>query len=251
MLIDTHCHLDLPPLDEQRTALLDEAKATGISRWVVPAVAPAGWEHLLAVCREDPALHPALGIHPAFAGSFTADQLEELYLLSETAVAIGEIGLDQHLGHPELQEQLFREQLRIAIYHNLPVLVHCRGRVEKVLAILKEEQAYRTGGIMHAFSGSIESATQFIQLGFAISICSSITRSNAVKPCRLASELPLDQLVLETDAPDMPPETYKGDFNRPVYLNDTVNKLAQLRSVDFNTVASVTSATAVKILRIT
>jgi TatD DNase family protein len=250
MLIDTHCHLDLPPLCDQRAALLEEARKTGISKWVVPAVHPCGWDRLLSICNEDASLLPAAGIHPVAAQSTTDADLKRLEAVAANVIAIGEIGLDREIEQPELQEQLFRRQIRIAQNQHLPILVHCRGEIAKTLTILKEEQAFKVGGIMHAFSGSVESAKQFIQLGFAISICGTITYSNAVKPLKLASELPLEHLVVETDAPDMTPQNFQGNFNRPAYLAATVSKLAQLRNVDLETVANMTSACAIKTLKL-
>jgi TatD DNase family protein len=250
MLIDTHCHIDLPPLCDQRASLLEEARKIGICQWVVPAVSPSGWDRLLSICNEDAGLLPTAGIHPAAAQSTTGADLERLEAVAANVIAIGEIGLDRNIEQPELQEQLFRRQIRIAQNQNLPILVHCRGEIAKTLTILKQEQAFKTGGIMHAFSGSVDSAKQFIQLGFAISICGTITYSNAVKPLKLASELSLEHLVIETDAPDMTPQNCDGNFNRPAYLAATAFKLAQLKNVDLETVAHVTSATARKSLKL-
>lgn len=250
MLIDTHCHLDCEPLLSQLPQLLDEAQTLGIGQWVVPAVRPAGWQGILALCQRFPAALPAVGIHPLACGEASVEQLALLDQLAPQAVAIGEIGLDSHLGDVAGQESCFREQLRIARRHGLPVLIHCRGAIGRTLAILQEERAGQVGGIMHAFSGSLESAREFVRLGFAISISATITYQGAVRPLRLARELPLSQLVLESDAPDLPPQAQRGSFNRPSWLLETARALAALKQVPLDELAAATSATARATLRL-
>lgn len=248
MLIDTHCHLDQPPLLDQLESLLQEAHAVGVSRWLVPSLHPDGWEQLAALSRRFPAIRPAYGIHPQFAGNTTNSHLQYLDQLAPSGVAIGEIGLDATYGESPQQERLFREQIRIARRHGLPLLIHCRKAIGRTLAILREEQADEVGGIMHAFSGSLESAHQCIRLGFVLSICGSITRSNAVRPRRLASNLPLEQLVVETDAPDMTPERYRGQYNRPAWLLEVVAALADARGCPIAGVISATAATTQRVI---
>jgi TatD DNase family protein len=250
MLIDTHCHLDCEPLSGQLPQLLEEAQACGISQWVVPAIRPAGWQGVMELCRRFPAALPTVGIHPMAWVEATEDQLSRLDQLAPQAVAIGEIGLDSRLGELAAQETCFREQLRIARRHGLPVLIHCRGAIGRTLAILQQERADQLGGIMHAFSGSLESAREFIRLGFAISISATITYQGAVRPLRLARELPLSQLVLESDAPDLPPQAHRGSYNRPAWLLETARALAALKQMPLDELAAVTSATARAALRL-
>lgn len=250
MLIDTHCHLDCEPLSGQLPQLLEEAQACGISQWVVPAIRPAGWQGVMELCRRFPAALPMVGIHPMAWVEATEDQLSRLDQLAPQAVAIGEIGLDSRLGELAAQETCFREQLRIARRHGLPVLIHCRGAIGRTLAILQQERADQLGGIMHAFSGSLESAREFIRLGFAISISATITYQGAVRPLRLARELPLSQLVLESDAPDLPPQAHRGSYNRPAWLLETARALAALKQMPLDELAAVTSATARAALRL-
>lgn len=248
MLIDTHCHLDLPPLVDQLDGLLMEARAVGVSKWIVPAVHPDGWQRISELAKQDPNLRPAYGIHPLHAAIATTEQLAQLMQLAAEGVAVGEIGLDTTYGNIDKQEALFREQLRIARHHQLPVLIHCRKAIGRTLAILREEYAGQAGGIMHAFSGSLESAQDFIRLGFVISLSATLTWSNAVRSQRLATQLPLDQLVLETDAPDLPPSTHLGCPNRPVWLYETASKLAAIKEISVTEVVRQTGATAQRIL---
>jgi len=248
MLIDTHCHLDLPPLFEQIDQLLEEARAVGVMQWIVPAVHPDGWQRISTLCADNPALRPAYGIHPFHAVEVNTAHLELLDIYADQGVAIGEIGLDRAAGNLDQQEVLFRKQLRIARRHGLPVLIHCRHAIGRTLTILREERAEEYGGIMHAYSGSVESAQEFIKLGFAISISGTITRKNAVRPLQLVKELPLQHLVIETDAPDLTPHAHQGEPNRPAWLLDVVTVLAAARGCSFETIAKATSLTSKRVI---
>lgn len=250
MLIDTHCHLDCEPLFGRLEQLLDEACAAGVSQWVVPGIRPEGWQGIQQLCHRTPGALPCFGIHPLASGAATDNQLAELEQMAPQAVAIGEIGLDQHVGDLARQETCFREQLRIAQRHNLPVLVHCRGAIARTLTILREERAERVGGIMHAFSGSLETARECMRLGFVISIAGTLTYQGARKPLQLARALPLTQLVLESDAPDLTPQRYKGHFNRPAWLVETARQLAELKGLSLDEVAATTTANAHRILKL-
>ena len=250
-LIDSHCHLDLEPLRSELLPLLQEAAAAGVQSFVVPGVHPAGWDGISAIAAGDPRIIPAYGVHPMHADTLTDGILERLRELSSEGVAIGEIGLDPAYNvSMERQELAFREQLRIAVSCGLPVLVHCRRAFQRVVKILREEHADRVGGIMHAFSGSAEMAHEFIQLGFGISISGTVTWKNAVKPLQLASELPLEHLVLETDAPDMTPQRYRGTCNRPAWITETLKRVAELRGISEEKVALATTNNARRMLRL-
>jgi len=250
-LIDSHCHLDLKPLRSMLPRFLQEAGAAGVRAFVVPGVHPDGWEGISAIAAEDPRILPAYGIHPMHAGTVTDRILDRLLELSAEGTAIGEIGLDPAYAVPlERQEPAFREQLRLAVAWGLPVLIHCRRAFQRVEKIMREERADRVGGIMHAFSGSVEMAREFIRLGFAISISGTVTWNNAVKPLRTARELPLEHLVLETDAPDMTPQRYRGRFNRPAWITETVLRVAEIRGGSPEDVARKTTDNVRRILKL-
>ena len=250
-MIDSHCHLDLEPLRSGLPQIIEEAVAIGVKGFVVPGVHPDGWDGISAVAAENRRIMPAYGIHPMHAECASGPVLERLLGLSAGGVAIGEIGIDPSYPVPlELQESVFRDQLRIAVKCGLPVLIHCRRMFERVIGILREERADQVGGVMHAFSGSVEMAREFIRLGFAISISGTITWDNAVKPLRIARELPLEHLVLETDAPDMTPGRYRGVFNRPAWITETALRISEIRGISLENVALETTATARRILRL-
>ena len=250
-LIDSHCHLDLEPLKSRLPQILREAGEAGVRGFVVPGVHPDGWSGISQIAAENPQIMPAYGIHPMHAGSVNDQAINRLRELSAQGVAIGEIGLDPAYTVPlEQQELAFRDQLRVAVASGLPVLIHCRRAFQRVERILREERAGKVGGIMHAFSGSVEMAHNFIRIGFAISISGTVTWDDAVKPLRIARELPLEHLVLETDAPDMTPQLYRGRFNRPAWITETVRRVAEVREISPEEVARTTTANVRRVLRL-
>jgi TatD DNase family protein len=194
-------------------------------------------------------IYPAFGIHPMHAYLADDTNLSQLKMCATAGVAIGEIGLDPaYTVSLERQERAFRDQLRLAVSLGLPVLVHCRRAFQRTLRILQEEHAHHVGGIMHAFSGSPEMAREFIRLGFAISISGMLTRDSAVRPLKLVRELPLESLVLETDAPDLTPQRYKGHYNQPAFIVETLCAVARIKGVEPAEVAHCSRTAARNIL---
>jgi len=231
-LVDTHCHLDLEPMASCLSVVLASARLAGVARFVVPGVHPAGWERMNVIAQEQGGVFPAFGIHPMHADLADDNVLGRLTEIAGSGIAIGEIGLDPLYSVPlEVQEGAFREQLRLAVSLGLPVLVHCRRAFQRVLQILREENAHQVRGIMHAFSGSVEMAREFMRLGFLISISGTVTWDNAVRPVSLARQLPLESLVLETDAPDLTPQDFRGQPNQPAYLVEVLRAVAQIRGL--------------------
>jgi TatD DNase family protein len=232
-LIDTHCHLDLEPLSRDLPAVISDAHSAGVTHFVVPGVHPEGWERMSRIAREHGSAFPAFGIHPMCAEQSDDCTLSKLAAMSSHSVAIGEIGLDPSYAVPmESQERAFRDQVRLAVSLGLPVLIHCRRAFQQTLQVLQEEGARHVGGIMHAFSGSPEMAREFIRMGFAISISGMVTRNNSVRLPKLVSKLPLEELVLETDAPDLTPQRYRGQSNQPAYLMETLQAVARIKRVE-------------------
>ena len=232
-LIDTHCHLDLEPLADNLAQVLSDAHQAGVSHFVVPGVHPAGWCRMAALGLNHCGVFPAFGIHPMHAGLADDDILARLASIAAGGVAIGEIGLDPAYTIPlERQERAFRDQLRLALDLGLPVLVHCRQAFQRTLQVLQEERASHVGGIMHAYSGSPEMAREFIRLGFAISVSGMVTRANSLRLHKVVRELPLEVLVLETDAPDMTPQRYRGRPNQPAYMPEILNAVARIKGVE-------------------
>ncbi|MDX1251673.1 MAG: TatD family hydrolase [Gammaproteobacteria bacterium] len=229
-LVDTHCHLDVTDFDADRDRIIARCRALGIARIVVPAVAAAGWDGLLALCRRAEGLYPALGLHPLYAGQHLDEHLADLeaWLTKERPVAIGEIGLDYHEEALDRQRQqfLFEAQLAIARAAGLPVILHVRKAHDPALIALRRVRV--RGGIVHAFNGSLEQARHYIGLGFKLGFGGMLTYERSSKLRRLARELPLESIVLETDAPDMTPAAHRGERNSPEYLVDCLATLADV-----------------------
>lgn len=245
-LIDTHCHLDVEEFDADRDRILADARAAGVVELVIPAVRRGTWQGLLEFCATDPGLHPALGLHPVYLTRHQRADLDELehQLARNNPVAIGEIGLDFHLKDLDQthQMQLLEAQLAIADNARLPVLLHCRKAHEPMLRLLK--QAKPAGGICHAFNGSLEQAKRYLDLGFKLGFGGMLTFERSTRLRQLARELPLEAMVLETDAPDMPPASHQYRRNSPSYLPEVLASLAELRDLPAADIAAVTSANA-------
>jgi len=251
MFFDSHCHLDDPRLLPCLAALIAEAEAAGIAGFLVPGVAPEGWQTISELSAAFPQIVPAFGVHPMHAQLLTPSTLSELRHLSRSATAIGEIGLDYFLTTPDRQTQqdAFRAQLSLAREAGLPVLIHCRKAFGDLLEILQEEGIERFGGVMHAFSGSLETARACLRLGLHISLAGSVTYDNARRPLAVAARVPLERLLLETDAPDLAPEPYRGAVNRPAYLLATARRVAEIRGVTLEELARATTGNAGRLFK--
>uniref|UniRef100_C6E8P6 Hydrolase, TatD family n=1 Tax=Geobacter sp. (strain M21) TaxID=443144 RepID=C6E8P6_GEOSM len=250
MLFDSHCHLDDPRLFPHLEKLLREAEAAGVTGFLVPGVAPRGWDRIRRLAAAYPQVYPAYGVHPMHAELLTPQAVSDLCQLATGASAIGEIGLDYLLPSPsrEVQQQAFRVQLRIAAEARLPVLLHCRKAIEDLLAIVREEGI--CGGVMHAFSGSLDSARDCLRLGLHISLAGSVTYANARRPLEVAAGIPLEHLLLETDAPDLAPETHRGSVNLPSYLPETATRVAQIKGLPLEELARATTGNAARLFRL-
>jgi TatD DNase family protein len=251
ILVDTHCHLDAAEFDADRDAVYQEAKVgVGRTAWVVPAVERANFGAVASVCRDYAGCVPAYGIHPMYVERARPEDLEALRttLHRETAVAVGEIGLDHHveLRDDAKQDFYFVEQLKIAREFGLPVLLHVRKAIDPILKALRAVRV--PGGIAHAFNGSRQQAEAFIQLGFKLGFGGAMTYPGSKRIRELAATLPLDSIVLETDAPDIPPAWKAGARNTPADLLPIAETLAELRALPLAEVAAVTSANARAVL---
>lgn len=253
MLIDTHCHLDAPPLAGRIDDVLAAARHAGVRGFIVPGVGPEGWAEITALARQyGPEVRVAYGIHPMRADAADNEALARLAELAPTGVAIGEIGLDYTVTHVprETQQQAFRAQLRLAVATRLPVLVHCRKAFADLLAILAQERVEQVGGVMHAFSGSPETAAACRRVGLLIAATGTLTYRNALRPLEVIRQTPLDQLVLETDAPDMTPEPRRGEPNEPAFIVETARRVAEIKGVTPDEVAQATTANAQRLFRL-
>jgi TatD DNase family protein len=253
-LFDTHVHLDRLPGPTPVEVQMEQARQAGVGGAVVPGVERAGWPGLLAVVRRTPGAWAAPGLHPLAAGSWDADCRRELegLLFDPVTVAVGEIGLDGVPGAPPMdqQERAFREQLQLAVTAGKPVLIHCRRASGRLLELLREERAGRVGGILHAFSGSIETARAALRLGFGIGFGGPVTYSDARRAVAVLQALPAEAIVLETDAPDLAPHPHRGQDNRPAWLPLIAARVGTLRNWSLPETARITTANARRILKL-
>ena len=254
-LIDTHCHLDAAEFDADRDAVYRAAKlgageAAEVAAIVVPAVERANFGAVASVCRDYPGCAPAYGIHPLYVERARPDDLDALRatLQREPAVAVGEIGLDRHDEVRDDGKQLFyfTEQLKIARALELPVLLHVRKAIDPILKCLREMRV--PGGIAHAFNGSRQQAEEFIKLGFKLGFGGAMTFAGSKRIRALAAALPLEVIVLETDAPDIPPAWRAGGRNTPADLVPIAQTLAELRSLPLAEIAAATTRNARAVL---
>jgi TatD DNase family protein len=257
VLIDTHSHLDAAEFAGDRDAVARAAAAGGVAVLIVPAVGPENFVAVRACCERHPGCLPAYGVHPLYAaeaGETACGQLRAWLARAMTGahppVAIGEIGLDFYVPgfDAALQEFLFAEQLKIARDLDLPVLLHVRRSVDVVLKHLRRIGV--RGGIAHAFNGSRQQADEFLRLGFKLGFGGAMTFPRATRLRSLASSLPPEAVVLETDAPDIPPVWLAGGRNSPAELPRIAEALAGLRGVEGAEVERFTSANAVSALRL-
>ncbi len=249
-LIDTHNHIDTDIFSTNRQEIIHTARKNGIIAQIVVGFSGDRWQHLLSQCAQENDLYPALGLHPLHLDPRSNDHIKELQNLVQTehVIAIGEIGLDFFHPNAEKKQQtlFFEEQLEIAEDAGLPVLLHIRKAHDQVLAILRKRRK-PVSGIVHGFSGSMQQAEQFIALGMYLGFGGAITYDRARKLRHIASKIPLDRIVLETDAPFMTPSTYHGTPNKPAYLQETAHILAVLRNVSIEEIAEKTTENAKKL----
>ncbi len=251
-LIDTHCHIDVAEFASDRHAVLARCRIHGIGRIVVPAVTAAGWDGLLALCRDDEGLLPALGLHPVYLEAHQPADVAALegMLARHRPVAVGEIGLDYYVENldRERQRTLLTAQLAAARDAGLPVLLHVRKAHDPMLECLREVRV--PGGIVHAFNGSLQQAQRYLDLGFVLGFGGTVTYDGSRKIRELARALPLEALVLETDAPDMVVAAHRGERNSPEYLVDVLAALAELRDEPPETIAHQTTRNAERVLHL-
>lgn len=250
-IIDTHCHLDLEQFQNDLDGILNRSRSGGVCDFVIPGYIESGWNGILTLCSRRPCLHPSLGLHPIYLDHHQPGNVTELRELSrrKKLVAIGEIGLDFQRGMERFEEQqeLFEQQLAIADEADLPVLLHVRKAHDQVLATLRRSH-FSKGGIVHAFNGSRQQADHYIKLGFKLGYGGTLTYDRAKRIRKLAVELPLNSIVLETDAPDIPLADRRGYANSPEYLPEILGVLASLRPESEQEIAAQTTINARQVL---
>lgn len=254
MLVDSHAHIDLPQFSDDLDQVLARAHQQGVGFIVNVGLDLESSRTSLLLAQQHEGVFTTVGFHPGQAPMMTGADLASLAELAgdSRVVAVGEIGLDFYRGKAHRQQQLevFRQQLGLAAELGLPVVIHCRQAHHEVLDILDgwgKSLSLPAGGrgVMHCFSGDIELARRYIELGFLISIAGPVTYPSAIDRVDVARELPLDRLVVETDSPFLSPQLYRGKRNEPAYVSLVVDRIAQIRQVPGEVVAQATAQNAI------
>lgn len=253
MFIDTHCHFDDDAFDADRDACLARALSAGVEALILPAVSRASWPKLKAVAASDDRLHPAYGLHPMYLAEHEPGDLDELerWLVQERPVAVGECGLDFFVSDPDPEGQwtYFTGQLALARQYDLPAIIHARRAVDQVAKALRGFPGIRA--VVHSFSGSEQQARQLIDRGCLLGFGGPVTYPRARRLRHLAATLPLDAILLETDAPDQPGAAHRGERNEPAFLPEIAREIAQLRDIAPETLIEATTANARGLFRLT
>ena len=246
MLVDSHSHFDAPEFDGDRDAALARARAAGVTRQVVPAVAASSWPKLREVCAQGAGLFPAYGLHPMYLAEHKPGHLRELraWIERERPVAVGECGLDFFVEGLDAAQQdtYFEGQLRLAREFDLPLIVHARRAVDAVIAAVRRVGGLR--GVVHSFSGSPEQARQLWRLGFLVGLGGPVTYERARRLRALVASMPIEYLLLETDAPDQPDSGIRGERNEPARLAVVCEAIARLRDAAPEDIADATARNA-------
>lgn len=253
-LFDTHAHLDAYQFDEDREAMIQRARDAGVELIVNIGFDRKTIPTTMALIDKYDFIYAAIGWHPVESIHMQEGDLEWIESLCKhpKVVAIGEIGLDYHwdTSPKDVQERVFREQIRLAKKLNMPIVIHNRDAHADVIRILKEEGAAEVGGIMHCFSGSVEIAKQCLDMNFYISFGGPVTFKNARVPKEVLKEVPLDRLLIETDCPYLAPHPNRGKRNEPSYVTLVAETVAEIKGKTLEEIAKITTENGRKCYRI-
>ena len=251
MLIDTHAHLDMKDFDKDRQETLDRALKGGITHIITIGIDLSSSLKALELANRHDFVYSSVGYHPHNATNMDPQVIKELEgLVSEPkVVAWGEIGLDFYRGYspPDAQMEAFERQLEMAMDLDLPVIIHDREAHSELLKTLEQVRKGVHRGVIHCFSGDYDMATALIEMGYHISIPGTVTYKKAFQVQEVATRIPLERLLVETDAPFLAPVPHRGKRNEPLFVTYTAQKIAELRDMDFQEVALQTSENAKRV----
>lgn len=254
MYIDTHVHLNADQYEEDIDEVIQRALEAGVEKMVVIGFDRKTILKAMELTEQHAFIYAVVGWHPVDAIDCTEEDLEWIESLTAhpKVVGIGETGLDYHWDKSprDIQQEVFRKQIRLAQKVNLPIIIHNRDATADVIRILREEEAEKTGGIMHCFGGSVETAKECIDMNFMISLGGPVTFKNAKTPKEVATEIPLEYLLIETDAPYLAPHPYRGKRNEPAWVTLVAEEIARLKNLSVKEVADETTKNALKVFNI-
>lgn len=254
MLFDSHCHLNDDKLYPHAAQIIAEAEARGVTRMLCIGYDPQANLRALELAARHPSVYAAIGFHPEVAHEIKEEDWIELehYLKNPKVVAIGECGLDYYWDKTHKPEQLavFQRQLELSRKMNLPIVVHMREATEDTWEILKNQGSTELRGVMHCYSGSVESMRKFVDLGMNISLAGPVTFKNAKLPKEVAAAIPDARIMIETDSPYLAPMPFRGKDNRPEYLAEIALQVANLRRIPLEELADLTYRNASRLFGI-
>lgn len=249
MLVDSHCHLnsiDLAEFNNDLSQVLSAAQDTGVERLLTVCVELSDYPELERIAAENPNVNISVGVHPNSEMQIvvTAEMLCDL-AQNPSCIAIGETGLDYYRTFTdeaqELQRDRFRQHIRAALITSKPLIIHTRQAAEDTLLLMAEENAQNIGGVMHCFAEDMDIARRAMDLNFYISFSGIVTFKNAISLQEVAKKIPLDRMLIETDSPYLAPVPFRGKQNHPALVRHVAEAIAELRGLDFNEIAEITS----------
>ncbi|HJV16705.1 MAG TPA: TatD family hydrolase [Bacillales bacterium] len=254
MLFDTHAHLNAEQYHEDLEEVIVRAKDEGVATMVVVGFDRPTIQRAIELADQYDFIYASVGWHPVDAIDLTEEDLKWIEELSShpKVVALGEMGLDYYWDKSpkDIQQEVFRKQIRLAKKVKLPIIIHNREATSDIIEILKEEGAKEVGGIMHCFSGSPEIAKECVKMNFYISLGGPVTFKNAKKPKEVAAEIPLEKLLIETDCPYLTPHPFRGKRNEPSYVKFVAEEIAHIKGVTYEEIAEATTKNAKKLFDI-
>lgn len=262
MLVDTHCHLDFNSFDIDRQEVIQRAREAGVGRILNPGIDLRSCQEAIRLSDSFPEVFVAVGVHPNDAIPWNEDALNGIRSLARHSkvVAVGEIGLDYYRDRVpwDVQQQVFRAQLELAGELGLPVIIHNRQAETDILPILEDwvKQLKKSAspsaerpGVLHSFSSDAEFADWAIEIGFYLGFAGPVTFKNAGEIQTIVQEIPLEKILIETDAPFLAPHPHRGKRNEPAYVLYTAKKISELRSIDVKAIMDQTSVNAARLFR--
>ena len=245
LLVDSHAHLDSGQFNQDRDATIRRAFENGISHILTIGCDLESSRQSVAIAEQYETVYAAVGIHPHDAQTLDHETLEQLRVLLQhpKVVALGEIGLDffRDRSPRDIQRQAFREQIRLALEMDKPIIVHDRDAHDEVVAVLRDENAARVGGVLHCFSGDLSMARACLEMGFYLSFTGNLTYPKNEILREVVRGVSIDRMLVETDCPYLAPQKYRGKRNEPAYVRHTAEKIAEIKGLSFADVARVTS----------
>jgi len=252
MIIDSHCHIDFEIFDDDRQQVLERGRNVNVTKIIVPGVMQSSWNRIKICCEQNTGLYPCYGLHPYYIDKHQLQDLNDLknFIERNKPIAVGECGLDFYVKELDVDTQMFyfEQQLNIAQEFDLPVVIHARKSTQAVIDAIKKCSGLR--GMIHSYSGSYEQATQLIKLGFYLSFGGPITYTGSSRLRKIVKQLPLESMLVETDAPDQPVATAAGKRNEPAFIVDVIESMAELHNTSAINISKITANNAIKLFKL-